>query len=219
MRRAAPRSAGGGRHGLRCAPSPAGARAPVDPRFPRARARPGGAPGLDVPVGVARVRGGGGPAARRRGARRREAAPAGRGDAQPVRGARGPSPDGGDRARRARAAGARARERRRPDDAARRQGAPAGCAGPRVLEPARQAGHPRREQSRRAAGRPPVRALGLPRRQAVNAGVFDVDASGRALFESTDFPRPDAQNFAVTIEPRGGLPAPSGPIVLVGSPA
>ncbi len=51
----------------------------------------------------------------------------------------------------------------------------------------------------------------------VNAGVFDVDASGRALFESTDFPEPDAQNFAVTIEPRGGVPAPTGPIVLVGS--
>jgi anti-sigma-K factor RskA len=53
----------------------------------------------------------------------------------------------------------------------------------------------------------------------VNAGVFDVDASGRALFESTDFPAPGAQNFAVTVEPRGGLPAPSGPIVLVGAPA
>jgi anti-sigma-K factor RskA len=53
----------------------------------------------------------------------------------------------------------------------------------------------------------------------VNAGVFDVDAAGRALFESTDFPSPGAQNFAVTIEPRGGLPAPSGPIVLVGAPA
>ncbi len=53
----------------------------------------------------------------------------------------------------------------------------------------------------------------------VNAGVFDVDASGRALFESTDFPAPGAQNFAVTIEPRGGLPAPSGPVVLVGAPA
>ena len=53
----------------------------------------------------------------------------------------------------------------------------------------------------------------------VNAGVFDVDTSGRALFESTDFPAPDAQNFAVTVEPRGGLPAPSGPVVLVGSPA
>ena len=53
----------------------------------------------------------------------------------------------------------------------------------------------------------------------VNAGVFDVDPSGRALFESTDFPEPGAQNFAVTIEPRGGLPAPSGPVVLVGAPA
>ena len=53
----------------------------------------------------------------------------------------------------------------------------------------------------------------------VNAGVFDVDASGRALFESTDFPESDAQNFAVTVEPRGGVPAPTGPVVLVGSPA
>lgn len=53
----------------------------------------------------------------------------------------------------------------------------------------------------------------------VNAGVFDVDASGRALFESTDFPEPDAQNFAVTIEPRGGVPAPTGAVVMVGAPA
>jgi len=52
----------------------------------------------------------------------------------------------------------------------------------------------------------------------VNAGVFDPDAAGRAVFESTDFPEPDAQNFAVTIEPRGGVPAPTGPVVLVGSP-
>ena len=57
------------------------------------------------------------------------------------------------------------------------------------------------------------------RGKPVNAGVFDADASGRALFESTDFPEPDPQNFAVTIEPRGGLPAPSGPAVLVGTPA
>ncbi len=53
----------------------------------------------------------------------------------------------------------------------------------------------------------------------VNAGVFDADPAGRALFESTDFPEPDAQNFAVTVEPRGGVPAPTGPIILVGSPA
>lgn len=53
----------------------------------------------------------------------------------------------------------------------------------------------------------------------INAGVFDVDAQGRALFESTDFPEAQAQNFAVTVEPRGGVPAPTGPVVLVGSPS
>jgi Anti-sigma-K factor rskA len=53
----------------------------------------------------------------------------------------------------------------------------------------------------------------------VGAGVFDADASGRALFESTPFPEAEAQNFAVTVEPRGGVPAPTGPIVLVGAPA
>ena len=54
----------------------------------------------------------------------------------------------------------------------------------------------------------------------VPAGVFDVDASGRALFESPSLPGiASAQNFAVTIEPRGGVPQPTGPIVLVGNPA
>jgi anti-sigma-K factor RskA len=53
----------------------------------------------------------------------------------------------------------------------------------------------------------------------VNAGVFDADPSGRALFESTPFPEAEAQNFAVTVEPRGGMPAPTGPVVLVGAPA
>jgi anti-sigma-K factor RskA len=54
----------------------------------------------------------------------------------------------------------------------------------------------------------------------VAAGVFDVDAEGRVLFESPDLSAiASAQNFAVTVEPRGGLPAPSGPIVLVGTPA
>jgi anti-sigma-K factor RskA len=51
----------------------------------------------------------------------------------------------------------------------------------------------------------------------VAAGVFDADAEGRVAFESTDFPEAEAQNFAVTIEPRGGVPAPTGPIVLVGA--
>lgn len=51
----------------------------------------------------------------------------------------------------------------------------------------------------------------------VDAGVFDVDAAGRALFESKDFAAvPSAENFAVTVEPRGGVPQPTGPIVLMG---
>lgn len=54
----------------------------------------------------------------------------------------------------------------------------------------------------------------------VDAGVFDVDAEGRALFESRDLAAVRAaENFAVTVEPRGGLPQPSGPIVLLGSPS
>lgn len=48
--------------------------------------------------------------------------------------------------------------------------------------------------------------------------VFDVDPAGRVLVESPDMSTVDsAQKFAVTVEPRGGVPAPTGPIVLVGS--
>lgn len=54
----------------------------------------------------------------------------------------------------------------------------------------------------------------------VPAGVFDADREGRALIESPDLSAiAAAQNFAVTVEPRGGVPAPTGPIVLVGNPA
>jgi hypothetical protein len=54
----------------------------------------------------------------------------------------------------------------------------------------------------------------------VAAGVFDVDAEGRVLFESPDLSAiASAQNFAVTVEPRGGVAAPTGPIVLVGTPS
>jgi anti-sigma-K factor RskA len=54
----------------------------------------------------------------------------------------------------------------------------------------------------------------------VPAGVFDADVSGRALFESPDLAAISAaQNFAVTVEPRGGVPQPTGPIVLVGTPS
>ena len=45
----------------------------------------------------------------------------------------------------------------------------------------------------------------------VAAGVFDVDAEGRVLFESPDLSTiAAAQNFAVTVEPRGGVSAPYG---------
>jgi anti-sigma-K factor RskA len=53
----------------------------------------------------------------------------------------------------------------------------------------------------------------------VNAGVFDADVSGRAVFESAPMAEAEAQDCAVTVEPRGGMPAPTGPMVLVGAPA
>jgi len=53
----------------------------------------------------------------------------------------------------------------------------------------------------------------------VPAGMFDADSSGRAMMESSDLSAiSQAENFAVTVEPRGGVPAPTGPIVLVGTP-
>jgi anti-sigma-K factor RskA len=45
------------------------------------------------------------------------------------------------------------------------------------------------------------------------AGIFDVDAAGSAMhrFAAADGP---VEGFAVTLEPAGGVPAPTGPIVL-----
>jgi len=52
----------------------------------------------------------------------------------------------------------------------------------------------------------------------VPAGVFDADSAGRVLFESKDLSRIGTpEKFAVTVEPRGGVDAPTGPIVLLGS--
>ncbi len=51
--------------------------------------------------------------------------------------------------------------------------------------------------------------------QPRSAGVFDVDAVGHtALVVTGDAERPDL--FAVTVEPAGGVPAPTGPIVMRG---
>jgi anti-sigma-K factor RskA len=53
----------------------------------------------------------------------------------------------------------------------------------------------------------------------VSAGVFTVDASGTGSLSVR--PLPDvttADAFAVTLEPAGGRPAPSGPMYLLGKP-
>jgi anti-sigma-K factor RskA len=53
----------------------------------------------------------------------------------------------------------------------------------------------------------------------ISAGLIEPDASGRALgvFRTPpDIPTPVA--VAVTIEPAGGVPAPTGERVLVGAP-
>ena len=52
----------------------------------------------------------------------------------------------------------------------------------------------------------------------VPAGVFQVDAQGRAVFrlpEGLDFA--GVKTFAVTLEPEAGVPAPTGPMVLAGA--
>ncbi len=54
--------------------------------------------------------------------------------------------------------------------------------------------------------------------QPVSGGVFELDASGRAQVLA-DAPPGAAAAFAVTIEPTGGVPAPTGDKVLLGIPA
>jgi anti-sigma-K factor RskA len=57
----------------------------------------------------------------------------------------------------------------------------------------------------------------IPDEVPVPVGVFDPEANGFARHEATDVAGLDAPvTVAVTIEPRGGLPQPSGPIVLAG---
>ncbi len=52
--------------------------------------------------------------------------------------------------------------------------------------------------------------------QPISGGVFDVDPQGNATLRLTTVPR-QVKTFAVTIEPAGGLPQPSGAIYLAGS--
>jgi len=51
----------------------------------------------------------------------------------------------------------------------------------------------------------------------MSVGVFDADADGRGEFEVTDMPVDvPIAGLAVTLEPRGGVPAPSGKVLLQG---
>jgi hypothetical protein len=51
----------------------------------------------------------------------------------------------------------------------------------------------------------------------ISAGVFDVDARGKAvLVVDAALPVEHIQGWAVTIEPRGGRPQPTGPMALAG---
>jgi anti-sigma-K factor RskA len=57
----------------------------------------------------------------------------------------------------------------------------------------------------------------IPGKAPVSIGVFDPEAGGFARHEAPDVAGLEAPlTVAVTIEPRGGLPQPSGPIVLAG---
>ncbi len=54
----------------------------------------------------------------------------------------------------------------------------------------------------------------------ISAGVFDPDAQGAGTILLPPLPEGvAAKAFAVTVEPSGGVPQPTGPIVLVGSPS
>ncbi|HEY1266866.1 MAG TPA: anti-sigma factor [Candidatus Binatia bacterium] len=59
---------------------------------------------------------------------------------------------------------------------------------------------------------------GLAGAEAVPAGVFTVNEQGRVVFRLPKLPESKAfEKFAVTLEPVGGVPKATGPIVLVGS--
>jgi hypothetical protein len=54
--------------------------------------------------------------------------------------------------------------------------------------------------------------------EPVPAGIFDVDSAGHAFLRLPPLPRPKRfDKFAVTLEPAGGVPEPTGPMHLLGS--
>jgi anti-sigma-K factor RskA len=59
---------------------------------------------------------------------------------------------------------------------------------------------------------------GISGAEPVPAGVFTVDREGRALLRLPSLPEARTfDKFAVTLEPAGGVPKPSGPMYLLGS--
>ena len=59
---------------------------------------------------------------------------------------------------------------------------------------------------------------GIAGNEPVPAGVFLVDERGQARFHVPQLATErDFEKFAVTLEPAGGVPKPSGPMVLLGS--
>jgi anti-sigma-K factor RskA len=57
----------------------------------------------------------------------------------------------------------------------------------------------------------------IAERKPVSAGVFDVDPKGSGILQVKPLPGVDkAEMFAVTLEPAGGLPQPSGEMYLAG---
>ena len=54
--------------------------------------------------------------------------------------------------------------------------------------------------------------------EPVPAGIFEVDEAGHAFLRLPPLPRAKRfDKFAVTIEPAGGVPKPTGPMHLLGS--
>ncbi len=50
-----------------------------------------------------------------------------------------------------------------------------------------------------------------------SAGVFELDSNGNALVSVADLPDvASIQTWAVTVEPKGGVPQPTGPMILAG---
>ena len=75
-----------------------------------------------------------------------------------------------------------------------------------------------------ATGLPPVPAgkayelWGIAGAEPVPAGVFIVNEGGLALFRLPALPESKSfDKFAVTLEPAGGVPQPTGSMVLLGS--